>query len=163
MNKLLIVSAIALIPLGGCAVAPKQQQTSLQIQSIQSKNFAANEKTTFHSVMSVLQDLGYIVQSASLDTGFITANSPTVQDRSSGAIFAAMLAHVTTQNKTEVTASIEQISANLTRVRLNFVTETQSSGAYGRNQTSDKQILDPKIYQNAFNKIGDAIFIRKNS
>ena len=58
----------------GCAMneAP-QTKTSLEIQAYQSKQFDVDKKTAFNSAMSVFQDLGYIVNSANLDTGFITA------------------------------------------------------------------------------------------
>ena len=70
-----IISALALT-LVGCAVnAPKPEKTSLEIQAIQSKNFETDKKVAFNSVVSVLQDLGYIIGSASLETGFITAES----------------------------------------------------------------------------------------
>ena len=59
----------------GC-VAPRPQLTSLEIQSIQSREFETAKPTAFAAVLSVFQDLGYIVESADKETGFITAKSP---------------------------------------------------------------------------------------
>src|SRR5262245_50760185 len=61
----------------GSTTPPQQQQTSLQIQAVQTKDFETAEFVVFSSVLSVFQDLGYIVESADRATGFITAGSPT--------------------------------------------------------------------------------------
>ena len=161
-NIKLITAFLIALALGGCvATAPKK--TSLEIQAFQSKNFEIDKKIAFNSTMSVLQDLGYIVGSASLDTGFITGESPVQQDSSGGAVFAAIFGGVRTEQRTAVTATVEGISDKLTRVRLNFVVRQKRSGAYGQTASDDKPVNDPKIYENAFNKIDEAIFIRKSS
>lgn len=147
---------------GGCATNTSATKTSLEIQAIQAKTFEANKKTAFNSVMSVFQDFGYIIGSASLDTGFITAESPNQQDNSGGAVFATIFAGVRTEVKTAVTASIEELAPNAIRVRLNFVTRQRRSGAYGQNASDDSPVEDPTVYQNAFDKIGEAIFVRSS-
>jgi len=149
--------------LGGCVSNPKPQKTSLEIQAIQARNFDTDKKVAFNSVMSVFQDLGYIIGSASLETGFITAESPNKQDSSGGAILAAVFSNVRTEQKTAVTASVEELRAGASRVRLNFVTKEKRSGLYGQNASDDTPIEDPAIYQNAFDKIGEAIFIRQGT
>lgn len=110
--------------------------------------------------MSVLQDLGFIVQSASLETGFITADSPIKQDKSGCATFLAIFGGVRSEGKSAVTASVEEISDKKSRVRLNFLNRSTQSSAYGQNSTQDAPVLDPAVYQKAFDKIGEAIFIR---
>lgn len=163
MKKLLTATFIA-IGLMGCAGAPpKIAKTSLEIQSIQAKTFEADKSTTFKSVLSVLQDLGYVVASASLETGFITAESPTKQDTSGSAAFAAVFAGVRTEGKTVVTASIEDITKTSTKVRLNFVDKKARSSTYGQRAADEFAIEDAGIYKNAFDKIGEAIFIRLGS
>jgi environmental stress-induced protein Ves len=160
--KLLLPIALSLL-LGACVSPPKATKTSLELQSIQAKNFEAPHPVVFKSTMSVLQDLGYIVKSASMDTGFITAESPTQQDQSGGAVFAQIFAGVRTEQHTAVTASIEGMKEKLTRVRLNFVVRQKRSSAYGQSAADDAPIEDSKIYQNAFDKIGEAVFIRTSS
>ena len=157
-SSLLIVAALTLT---GCqTTSPAVQKTSLEIQAIQAKMFGSNLDITFKSVVSVLQDLGYIIQTASKDTGLITAQSPTVEDNSGGAVFAAIFGGVRSEGSTSVTASVEEFNPKQTRVRLNFVSKSFQSSAYGRQSTNETPIQDPKIYENAFAKIGDAIFIR---
>lgn len=153
---------LTLSVVAGCATNTSATKTSLEIQAIQAKSFESNKKTAFSSVMSVFQDLGYIIGSANLDTGFITAESPNQQDTSGGAVFAAIFAGVRTEVKTAVTASIEELGPNATRVRLNFVNRQRRSGAYGQNASDDSPVEDPTVYQNAFDKIGEAIFVRSS-
>jgi hypothetical protein len=145
---------------GGCAMndAP-QTKTSLEIQAYQSRSFEVDKKTAFNSAMSVFQDLGYIVNSANLDTGFITAESPTKGAKGSEAFFS-FLAGFRVEGRTAVTAFVEEVSPKSAKIRLNFVERKKSSGDYGQQSNRDDPIQDPKIYQSAFDKISDAIFIR---
>ena len=76
------------------------------------------------------------------------------------AAFAAAFAGVRTEGRTYVTASVEDFNAKQTRVRLNFVDKRFRSSAYGQQATDEKPIHDAQIYANAFDKIGEAIFIR---
>lgn len=160
MKKLALTAILAALLTGCATTEPVTTKTSLELQAVQARSFDADKATTFRSVLSVLQDLGYVVTSASLETGFITAESPTQQDRSAGAFFAAAFAGVRTEGKTAVTASIEEFGKD-TRVRLNFVDKRARSGAYGQRAADETPITDPKLYNNAFDKIGEAIFIRK--
>ena len=161
MKKFIAILILPVALISGCAVQPVQpEKTSLEIQAIQAKTFDADKKTVFNATMSILQDLGYIVASASLDTGFITAESPTKRDESGSAVFAQLMAGIRTENKTAVTVSIEEFSAKKTRVRLNLVNRMYRSGAYGQKAVDETPVHDPKIYENAFDKLGEAVFIR---
>jgi hypothetical protein len=162
MKKLILVSSIVgATLLTGCETTkPVVQKSSLEIQAIQAKMFETDKSTAFKSVLSVLQDLGYVIQAASLDTGVITAQSPTKQDKSGGAAFALAFGGVRTEGRTYVTASVEDFNAKQTRVRLNFVDKRFRSSTYGQQATDEQPILDVKIYSNAFEKISEAIFIR---
>jgi len=126
-------------------------KTSLEIQAIQAKEFETTKKTAFASVLSVFQDLGYIIDDADLDTGFITAKSPT--DKKNKFFYTAM-------NSSKATAFVEEMDSKRTRVRLNFVNNIVRQGAYGSRDEKDTPIDDPALYVNAFSKIQEAIFIR---
>ena len=153
------VMATALF-LTGCATNDaSQSKTSLEIQAYQSKQFDVDKKTAFNSAMSVFQDLGYIVNSVNLDTGFITAESPT-KGAKGGEALLSFLAGMRVEGRTAVTAFIEEISPKSSKIRLNFVERKKSSGDYGQQSNRDDPIQDPKIYQSAFDKISDAVFIR---
>jgi hypothetical protein len=162
MNKLFVALITGSFLLTACAPQPvKPQKTSLEIQAYQARTFEADKKVTFNAVMSILQDLGYIIGSASLDTGFITAESPNKQVDSGAAMMALLFSGIRTEGKTAVTVSIEEISPKKTRVRLNLVDRQLRSGAYGQRAADDTPIEDPKVYESAFDKIGEAIFIRQ--
>ena len=161
MKKQLLCTILisSCILLGGCPSAAKSLKTSLEIQAIQSQQFETSQGIAFASVLSVFQDLGYIVKSADKDTGFITAQSAT-QDSTS--LWSA-LGGFAKNSKTNATAFVEQLKEGTTKVRLNFVVSNASSSVYGQNKASDTVVEDPKVYQSAFSKIGDAIFIRSGS
>ena len=63
----------------------------------------------------------------------------------------------------EATAFVEEMSPNKTSLRFNFVEVKESSSGYGMKSKRDNPIVDPKIYENAFAKIQEAIFIRINT
>jgi hypothetical protein len=135
------------------------QKTSLEIQSFQTKQFEADKKMAFNSTMSVFQDLGYVVNSASLETGFITAESP-LKGADGMQAFLENISNMRSEGKTAVTAFVEEINGKTTKVRLSFVQRDKMLREYGQQANREKPILDPKVYESAFNKIGDAIFIR---
>jgi hypothetical protein len=139
----------------GCAIAPPSP-TPLQIQAFQSHEFEAPKRIAFGSVLSVFQDVGYIVQSADLDTGFITAASPTGNKTN----WWEALQSTSSSAQTHATAFVEEIRPGFVTVRLNFVESKRLSSKEGQTTDRDTPILDPKAYQVAFNKIGDAIFVR---
>ncbi len=159
MKRGMFLFVLSVVMLTGCVPPSTQRPTSLQIQSIQTKQFDASKSVAFDSVVSVFQDLGYIVQSASKSTGFITATSPVKNDTG----FWDAMAGVVASGQTKATAFIEEIRPGHAQVRLNFVSTRNSSSLYGQNGEQDTPILQPKVYQVAFDKIGNAIFIRQGT
>lgn len=154
-TSVIIVSTIIALNHTGCAGGQqKPQMTPLEVQSIQTREFESSKKIVFASVISVFQDLGYTIKSADNDTGLINAES-TTQQVTNWQLFAGMIL----MEQTVATAFVEEIR-DRTRVRLNFVTTTQSSSAYGQNSREDVAILDATVYTNAFERIENAIFIR---
>ena len=140
----------------GCATENKPTKTGLELQSFQRREFETPKKVVFASVLSVFQDLGYIVESADLNTGFITAKSPTKARTGWGENMGRK--HFMTDTK--ATAFIEELRTNNTSIRLNFVeTEEQTSGV-GDKIVQDNPIEDPKFYEDVFAKIQQAIFVR---
>lgn len=149
MKKILAVLFFVLSATG--CTAHKPQKTSLELQAIQSREFGADKKLAFQSVLSVFQDLGYVVQSADLETGFITAKSPT---KNEWVPFVGQ-----SMKDTKATAFVEQLGSK-SKVRLNFVATQEMSSGYGMKSSEDTPIEDARVYQNAFQKIQEAIFIR---
>lgn len=133
----------------------KPELTPMELQAIQSKEFETSKDLAFAAVMTVIQDLGYTVQTADLGSGFITAASPT--ENKTG--FFEAIGGVSASGNTMLTAFIMQMPSGLTRIRLNFVNSKNQSSTYGQQARKDKPILDPLVYQTAWDKVDEALFV----
>lgn len=140
---------------GASAEAKKPKMTPMELQAIQSREFEVSKDVAFGAVMTVIQDLGYTVESADLASGFITAASPT--ENKTG--FFEALGGMSASGNTVMTAFLLQMPNGMTRIRLNFVNSKSTSSAYGRDSRNDKPILDPAVYSNAWERIDEALFI----
>lgn len=140
------------------AEAKKEKQpvmTPMELQAIQSKEFETSKENLFGAVMTVTQDLGYQIQSADLQTGFITAISATEQKTN----FFEALGGGRSTAVTKMTAFIQMMPNKMARVRLNFLVSKTMSSAYGQTNQNDKPILDVTVYRNAWDKIDEALFV----
>lgn len=155
MKKSLWLMLAIVVAVAGCEAMPKQTKSALELQSIQSKEFETSKKIAFAATLSVFQDLGYTVSSANLDTGLITAKSPTKQDFQ---LFVGQR-----MQDIKATAFVEEIVSNRTKIRLNFVNSTQTSSGYGMKGEHELPIEAPEMYQDTFAKIQQGIFVRKNT
>jgi len=151
-----IISLFILIVMVGCAAPPKITQSQMEIQAYQSHEFDATKRVAFDSTMSVLQDSGFIIESADFETGFITGKGTT--SSRTDIWWGAMNEHVM------MTAFIEQRTSSMARVRVNLVDAAQRKSAWNPAQDviNETGVRDPKVYQELFVKIDQAIFIRKN-
>ena len=154
----LSLAAVALSMAAAPAVAGKKEQlTPLAIQAMQSKEFETTPRVLFRSVVSVFQDLGYIIDTADFDSGLITATSATKNKTN----FWNALGGVSASGNTRATATVEELANGRSSVRLNFVSSKSSSSWYGQSSKNDKPIMDAKVYQIAFEKIDEALFVRQ--
>lgn len=154
MKNLLFVLCAASL-LAGCVPNNyKPTKTSMELQAFQAKEFDTSKKIAFASAMSVFQDLGYAITSSDLETGYIAAKSPTQNEVGFGKMI---------MKDTKATAFIEELRPGKTKMRLNFINTEEWSGAYGAKLVQDHPIEDAAIYNNAFTKIQEAIFIRTAS
>lgn len=136
---------------------PKAEPPSLQLQAIQSRSFETTPKIAFASVMSVFQDLGYVIDAASFETGFITARRLSVKHEKS--FWEAHRDFFQTQS----TAFLEQTDPKTVRIRLTFSNMHQALEMNGlMRQVEQEVVQDNGTYQVAFNKIQQAIFIRSD-
>ena len=143
--------AVACCALSGCGSTPKL--TSLQLKSLQEREFECDKETVFASTVSVLQDLGYLIKTADREGGLITAKSPLEVSRN-------YLTFNKTSKRTGVTAFVDKFP-NKTTVRLNFVVNDVSTHWFSRDTTEETVILDPSVYNEIFDKISESIFLRK--
>ena len=158
MKRIHLLLPILFILITGCETTkPKVNLTPLDIQSMQSRSYEHAKDIVFPSVMSVFQDLGYSINSADINTGLITAESAADSDKA-----LKFWLGITKVSQTKANAFIKEIG-NETKVRINFVVTKKKSFGYGQTDREDEQILTPQPYQNAFEKIENAIFIRSSS
>lgn len=157
MNKAnLFLPIITLTLLAACATT-EPQRTPLEIQAMQSRSYEEPKSIVFPSVVSVFQDLGYTIQSADINTGLITSESAAASDG-----WHRFWTGQTRVEQTRATAFIEEIGGQ-TNVRLNFVAVDERSGGWGQRDRRDTPILEPEAYQNAFERVENAIFIRSSN
>ncbi len=131
------------------------QLTPMELQALQSKEFETTKENLFNAVMTVVQDSGYQVQSADLQTGFVTAVSGAEQKTS----FFEALGGSRSSALTKMTAFTQSLPNGMARVRLNFLVTKTTSSLYGQNNRNDKPILDGSVYANAWDKIDEALFV----
>ena len=158
MKKFYLFLPFLLMFTAGCETTkPTVNLTPLEMQSMQSRSYDSKKEIVFPSVMSVFQDLGYSINSADVNTGLITAESTADSDK----VLKFWLG-ITKVSQTKANAFIEEIGSE-TKVRINFVVTKKKYFGYGQTDRQDSQILTPQPYQNAFEKIENAIFLRNNS
>lgn len=134
------------------------EMTALQIQAMQSRDVEGSYKTVFASLMSVLQDAGYRIENADRDTGLVTGVGS-----SKGKLTYNLFTGFGKSKKSPiVSAFAEEINASTTRVRLNFVMAKMKSNGYGSQPQDEEPILDAAVYQDAFEKLNQAVFIRNS-
>lgn len=156
MRKFFVVACAVMA--AACSTHKVKEPTlsGLELQQLQTREFEAPIKLVFASVLSVLQDAGYIIDSADSETGFITAKSPTDSNLSYNLLWG-----FGKRNKaTMITVFIEPVGAEFSKVRLNFVGINEEKSAYGISSRVDTPIEDNVIYQNIFEKIDETIFIK---
>jgi hypothetical protein len=158
MKKFYLIFPLVFLFLAGCETTkPTVNLTPLEIQSMQSRSYDHPKDVVFPSVMSVFQDLGYSINSADMATGLITAESTAASNKA-----LKFWLGITKVSQTKANAFIEEISGQ-TKVRINFVITNKKSFGYGQTDREDNQILTSEPYQNAFEKIENAVFIRSSS
>ena len=158
MKKFYLIFPLVFLFLVGCETTkPTVNLTPLEIQSMQSRSYDHPKDVVFPSVMSVFQDLGYSINSADIATGLITAESTAASNKA-----LKFWLGITKVSQTKANAFIEEISGQ-TKVRINFVITNKKSFGYGQTDREDNQILTSEPYQNAFEKIENAVFIRSSS
>jgi len=153
-----LIALALIVMLGACATAPPApEMTPVEIQNMQTRTYEHDLNVVFRSVVSVFQDLGYTVKQADTNAGFIQADG---NADSNEALKFWLGATQTTQTK--ATAFVEKIGEK-THVRISFVETVEKSTAYGAEDRQETQIILAEIYQNAFERIENAIFVRTST
>lgn len=161
MTKLIRMFLIALaalaLPAAAVAKDKKPVISPLELQAMQSRDIEGAKDQVFGSVMSVLQDAGYRIENGDLQTGLITG----IGSSQAKLTYNLFWGFGKSKKTPVVSAFIEQMGP-YTRVRLNFVMAKLKSSLYGSQPQDEEPIVDAAVYQDAFEKINQALFIRQS-
>ncbi|MEY4833865.1 MAG: hypothetical protein RL527_2078 [Planctomycetota bacterium] len=142
----------------GCVSGPKQYVSKLDplaIQQMQTEEFEGQKGLVFASALATFQDLGFVIATADVDTGLITAKSATQSSRD------WIWTGATTDLTVNVSAFVEEARPGVTKVRVNLVESTKRENFYGGGGTDEIPIEKPETYEKLFAKIREAVFVRK--
>jgi hypothetical protein len=158
MKKLIILAGLVIASVATPVLAkPKQELSPLQLQSMQTKEFETTKDQAFGAVMTVLQDSGYRIQSGDVQSGLITGVGSTT-----GKMSYSLWSGFGKKKLTPiVSAFIEQIGP-VSKIRLNFIMAKVKSTVYGSQPQDEVPVIDSAVYQDAFEKIGQALFVRQS-
>ncbi len=170
--------ALPVIIAGCMTIEPQRELTPLELQTLQTREFQVAHSATYAATLSVFQDLGYVVQSADRETGFITARGSYKvkrEDNFFGRLQDSGLLSLSgiEESFAIATAHVESITPERTRVRVNIVArvreefdvmdDRRSSSSHAEFKNSEFMLTDADPYQKFFERLDQAIFIRQNS
>ena len=150
-----VLFLVTIAALSGCVSPPKPYESKLDplaLQQMQTQEFETSKKILFASVVSVFQDTGFTIEAGDLETGIITAKSPTTTE-------LKMLFYRTVGLR--ATAFVEETRTNHAKARLNFIESSSIDGGYGAGSPNEIPNEDPAYYEKIFNKIREAVFLRE--
>ena len=150
----LLIAFTALISCTHTPPKPTPYQSKLDplaLQQMQTQEFETSKKILFASTISVFQDSGFVVETGDLETGFITAQSPTTAGNTYMYYWMERRSGETVEER--ATAFVEDWRNGYARIRLNFIVRN--------NGSIDFPIEDPAYYEKIFNKIREAVFLRE--
>ncbi len=149
-----LISILAIMFIVGCTTQP--QLSPLQKRQITTRLYDAGYETSYRSILTILQDQGYIIKNTDMTTGLINATIDREAGTGSQAVQAVFLGYVADKGSAmEASFMVNKINDSKTEVRLNMQESKygQSSQWSSSSQQSVKQILDPEIYNQIFNDI----------
>ncbi|MDZ4860071.1 MAG: hypothetical protein SGI88_13925 [Candidatus Hydrogenedentes bacterium] len=117
-------------------------------------------KLVMKAVLNVLQDMGFIVNSADTDLGLLTANRWTNVEHTRKEIKQAQKEEtaLSTSIVLDCTANISEFGKTQTRVRVNFQQRVLDAGG---NAMQAYPIHDAKFYQTFFSQVDKGIFLQQ--
>lgn len=162
-SGLLSVVFLFSLSITGCVTTqPNIQQSQLQIREYQTRSYDSKDvKMIMKSVMSTLQDDGFIVKQANIDLGLLTATKEIdVKDNTEAFIntlFAGAQARYKRNSIIESSANITEYG-DQTRVRINFQQKVLDNQG---GVMKVEQVGDGKFYQDFFSKVDKGVFLSK--
>ena len=148
---------LALAVLSGCATTG---MSTMQKRTIETRELAADYKTSFRAVMTVLQDNGYIIKNAQMDAGLITAEK-NIEAGAGEQILETLFVGADKAIKGrvyEVSLTLEEWSPELTKARVSLQKVEYDASGRGR---STQNVSDPATLKQLFEQVQVEIERRK--
>jgi len=140
-------------------VAADDDKSALEIRSVQLREIEGEYKTTFRSVMDILQDMGFTIVQTNMETGHIVAVKKILITVTIRLLFS------TRQHKTyipqEATVTMEKWGEGVTRVRVNTDLGKVEGGIHLTAADRAKHLKPEKFYEEFFANLRKAVFLRK--
>lgn len=118
---------------------------------MQIKVFNVVKRTAFNATVTVMQNLGYIIQDANFNTRIITAKSTQTANFFGDTQYTESTAFIQTYKQSDKNSII----------RINFViyNSMPNPNQGGAPINTSSAVLDPQAYKNAFAKVQQQIFV----
>jgi hypothetical protein len=146
MKKWILFSSLFIMLIAGCN---QEQLSPLQRKQLESKDLQGKYVDAYHSTLQVLQDYGYAIKNTDYDSGVI--HGETGIDRN---FWGDM-------RWTEISATLEQFSENIVKVRMSIINKEKKSSRYGTDEKSTI-VETPEIFSKMYDEIQKEMFIRQN-
>ena len=162
---LLVVGAlcVALRFVTGCQ-STSLPMTQLQVRQMQTREYGIRQPTrALKAVLNVLQDEGFIPRQVDGDVGYIYAVKE-VDVEDPGDRFWANFWHGRRDARWRKNSIIEcaaNVSGRSAGVRVRLTFQVKIVDNTGRTQ-SVVTVLDPRIYQDFFSRVGKGVFLEKS-
>ena len=158
MKKLIILVGLVAASVATPVLAKAKQELSpLQLQSMQTKEFEVAKDQAFGAVMTVLQDSGYRIQSGDVQSGLITGIGSTT-----GKMSYSLWSGFGKKKLTPIVSAFIEQMGPVSKIRLNFIMAKVKSTVYGSQPQDEEPVIDSAVYQDAFEKISQALFVRQS-
>ncbi len=162
MKKICIILLLCCAIFGCATTSTTSPKTQLQIREFQTRTYGTNDsKMVMKAMLNVLQDDGFIVKSANVELGLLSATKEVDVEKKGEAFVAALFMGAQARWKKN---SIIESSANVSefgkecRVRVNFQVKVFDNRG---GVLEVRQIEDQNYYQQFFSKVDKGIFIQK--
>lgn len=153
------VSILALLIVAGCSTSPVVQRTdasvaprkSIAFEVSQIREFEASKRQAFDATHAVMEDAGYVIETADYEAGVLNGKAPVV------AVDRILLAPV--NKSVTANAYIDGGPGMRTRVRIDFVSTVEAPNRTHGNGLfiEEEGVTDLAVYQRVFDEIEEML------